>query len=258
MAEKHTGRALRAIDLNCDVGEGYGAWNIGNDEALLDIVTSANIACGGHAGDPSTMRRTTQLALERGVTIGAHVGYPDKQGFGRRTLGIDQQTLTDEVLAQLAALDMFTRAAGGRIAYVKPHGALYHADAAHADAVLDAMAIFDRTLPVLAAPNSALHHQARDREVEVILEGFTDRRYLADGSLAPRSVSGAVISCAREAAQQTLQICVERGVQDVNGGWLPLEVDSICVHSDTPQAVEIATSVVAALTEMSIECRSMV
>ncbi|MBM7516947.1 LamB/YcsF family protein [Nocardioides nitrophenolicus] len=257
LAATASGEAVRAIDLNCDVGEGYGAWAFGNDEALLDIVTSANIACGAHAGDPSTMRRTTELAVERGVAIGAHVGYPDRQGFGRRSLGIDHRELADEVLAQLGALQVFARAAGGRVAYVKPHGALYHADAAHAGAVLDAMEVFDPTLSLLAAPGSALHRQAGERGLEVVPEGFADRRYLADGRLAPRGEPGAVIDDPREAASQALQICCERGVRDIGGDWLPLAVASICVHSDTPGAVRIASSVVAALTEMGIACRTM-
>jgi UPF0271 protein len=242
------------VDLNADLGEGFGAWRLGDDEALLDVVTSANVACGFHAGDPVIMRRTCEQAAQRGVTIGAQVGYRDLAGFGRRRMDVAADELAADVLYQLGALAAFAEAAGTGVAYVKPHGALYNTavdDLVQAGAVAAAVATFDTALPLLALPGSALEHAAIRHGLPFVPEAFADRAYTPDGRLAPRHEPAALITDPAEAAAQALRI-VHGHVTALGGDRVPVRARSICVHGDTPDAVRIARAVRAALDEAGI------
>jgi 5-oxoprolinase (ATP-hydrolysing) subunit A len=243
------------VDINSDLGEGYGAWRMGDDDALLAVVTSANIACGFHAGDPQIMRRTAEVAAERGVAVGAHVSFPDRQGFGRRDLDIRPADVTDDVTYQIGALDAFARAAGSRVSYVKPHGALYNrmmVDEDLASAVVEALARFDGGLLLLALPGSAVGAVAERAGVPVVAEGFADRAYTADGKLVPRGQDGAVVSDIDEVARRAVRMAVSQTVTAIDGSEVALPVASLCVHGDTPDAVGIARGVRAALEEAGV------
>ncbi len=231
------------MDLNADLGEGFGAWRMADDDRLLDIVTSANVACGFHAGDPSTMRRVCAGAAARGVAIGAQVGYRDLAGFGRRRIDYATDELRDDLLYQIGALDAFARAAGTRVGYVKPHGALYNTavhDVDQATAVVAAAAAVDRSMPVLGLPGSALLRLAGDAGLRPVAEGFADRRYRPDGTLAPRSEPGALLTRADEVVGQALRLAGTG------------QVASLCLHGDTPGAVELARAVRAALLDAGV------
>ncbi len=211
---------MAAIDLNSDLGESFGVWKLGDDEAMLEVVTSANVACGFHAGDPSTLRAVCTAAVANGVSIGAQVAYPDLVGFGRRALDIDPFELRDVVLYQLGALDAFAQVAGGEVAYVKPHGALYHAtvhDPAQADAVVSAAAEYDPSLAVLGAPESYLLRAAEKAGLEPVAEAFADRAYLRDGRLVPRSEPDALVVDPAEVATRAVRLATEHVVMSVDG-----------------------------------------
>jgi UPF0271 protein len=244
------------IDLNSDVGEGFGNWRMGPDEALLEIVSSANVACGFHGGDPSWMRRTCDLAVRHAVTIGAHVGFPDLAGFGRRHLEMTVPDLTDAVLYQLGALDAFARASGDRVRYVKPHGALYHAAARredHAHAVVSAILQFGTPLAVVGPPGSELLAAATAAGLQGVVEGFADRAYDAEGRLAPRSEPGSVLTDPDAVARQSVALATGGAAAgEVGPGLLPAGVVSLCVHSDTPGAEQVARVVRAALEDVGI------
>ncbi|HET6876252.1 MAG TPA: 5-oxoprolinase subunit PxpA [Jatrophihabitans sp.] len=234
------------MDLNADLGEGFGAWSMGADEELLKIVTSANIACGFHAGDPSIMRRTVDIAAQNGVAVGAHVSYPDIRGFGRRDMDLPLEQVTDDVLYQIGALDSFARAAGTPVAYVKPHGALYNriaVDEEVAGAVALALARYDRPLPLLALPDSAAAKAAAQVGVRAVAEGFADRAYHPDGRLVSRHEGGAVITDPEAVAARAVAMARDGHVVTAGGERLMLEIDSLCVHGDSPGAVELARSV---------------
>ncbi|GGK64091.1 UPF0271 protein [Planomonospora parontospora subsp. parontospora] len=235
-----------AIDLNADLGEGYGIWRLGDDEALLDVVTSANVACGFHAGDPLTIRRTCEAAVARGVRIGAQVSYRDLAGFGRREMEVDPEELRAEVLYQLAAVDGVARAVGGRVSYVKPHGALYNRvcrDPEQAEAVAAAVADYDRSLPVLTLPGSAVHGVAARHGLATVAEAFADRAYTPAGTLVPRRSPGAVIHDPDAVAARAVRMATARTVVAADGSEIPVEPRSICVHGDTPGAVRLARAV---------------
>jgi UPF0271 protein len=241
-------RAKR-IDLNCDMGEGFGIYRFGEDEALLEAVTSANIACGFHAGDPSVMKRTVRLCLERGVAVGAHPGLPDLMGFGRRAMAVPADEIFDLVLYQIGALALIAAAEGAGLAHVKPHGALYHmasGDRAVAEAVAEAAAkasdAIGRPLMLFAPPGSELAAAGGRRGLVVVREAFADRRYAPDGSLAPRSAPGSVLA-AEEAARQALSIARDGTVTAAAGGRLQIEAGTICVHGDAPGAAATARAV---------------
>ena len=239
-----------AMDLNCDLGEGYGAWSHGDDAALLQVVTSANVACGFHGGDPRTLERTVAAAAGRGVAVGAQVSYPDLVGFGRRAMDVAPADLTADVLYQLGALEAFARVAGTRVRYLKPHGALYHrvaADPAQAAAVVEAVRRYDASLPVLGAPRSALAAAAARAGVPFVAEGFADRAYDAGGRLLPRGEPGAVLADPAAAARQAVRLAVEGRVTAVDGSEVDVDVRSVCLHGDTPGAAEMARAVRAAL-----------
>lgn len=234
------------IDLNSDLGEGYGPWVMGNDALVLDSVTSANIACGGHAGDPETMYKTLRLAADRGVTVGAHPGYADREGFGRRVIPMQPAEITRMVAAQVGALIALAGLAGSRVRYVKPHGALGNlaaADAEVADAIVLAVASVDRSLAVLAISGTRLEVAAQQEGLAVFSEIFADRAYLSNGHLMPRGQSGAVLHDAKEAADRLIDY-LKTGQMPVPGAEpIVLKADSICVHGDSPEAVEMAREV---------------
>ncbi|SDH00583.1 LamB/YcsF family protein [Klenkia brasiliensis] len=244
------------MDLNADLGEGFGAWTLGDDDALLEVVTSANVACGFHAGDPRTMRRVCERAVEHGVAIGAQVSYRDLPGFGRRFIDVDPDELTQDVVAQLGALSAFARVAGDRVRYLKPHGALYNAVVHHeeqAAAVVAAVVDVDASLPVLGLPGSAFLRLARDAGLTGVDEAFADRGYTPAATLVPRREPGAVLHDADEIAARCVAMATGRPVRDVDGGELRLAPASICVHGDTPGAVGIARRVRAELTAAGVE-----
>jgi UPF0271 protein len=240
------GAPATTVDLNADLGEGFGVWRLGDDDALLDVVTSANVACGFHAGDPSTMRRVCTRAAEAGVTVGAQVSYRDLAGFGRRFLDVDPAELADEVLYQLAALDGIARASGTDVGYLKPHGALYNAAVHHegqAQAVVDAVVAHDPTLPVLGLPGSALLRLADAAGLTTVAEGFADRGYTPQGTLVPRREAGALVEDPGEVAARAVRMAVEGVVVAVDGTAVELQVRSLCVHGDTPGAVYLAREI---------------
>ncbi|MEV4265971.1 5-oxoprolinase subunit PxpA [Kribbella sp. NPDC049584] len=246
------------MDLNADMGEGFGSWSMGDDSALLDVVTSANVACGFHAGDPSIMRRVTAEAVERGVAIGAHVGYADKPGFGRRFLDIEPAALRDEVVYQIGALDAFARIAGDRVRYVKPHGALYNTIGHHveqATAVVAAVAEYDKTLPVLGLPGSVWLRLAEDAGLTAVHEAFADRAYAPEGTLVSRREAGSVLHDADEIAARCTAMATGQPIRDSSGGSLLVDPTSICVHGDTPGAVDIARRVRGALEGAGVTLR---
>ncbi|MEW2429821.1 5-oxoprolinase subunit PxpA [Micromonospora sp. NPDC047644] len=243
------------MDLNADLGEGFGIWRLGDDEALLSLVTSANVACGFHGGDPSTMRRVCEGAARRGVAVGAQVGYRDLAGFGRRHIAYDFTELRDEVTYQLGALDAFCRLFRTRVRYLKPHGALYHAastDESQAAAVVAAVSGYDPELPVLCLPGSTLAQLAVGAGLPVVAEAFADRAYLPNGALVPRGTPGAVITDPEQIAERAARMATERSVVAVDGTVIPCSVDSICVHGDTPGAVSAAELVRATLIDADI------
>jgi UPF0271 protein len=239
----------RSIDLNADLGESFGAWTMGDDAAMLRLVTSANIACGFHAGDAVTMLATCRLAAEYDVTVGAHVSYRDLAGFGRRAMDVPPAELRAEVLYQLAALSGVARVAGTTVSYVKPHGALYNrivADREQADAVVSAVAAFDPSLALLGLAGSAASAAAADAGLAFVREAFVDRGYRADGSLVPRGQPGAVLS-GDAVASRAVRLATDGTVIADDGTRIRVEVDSLCVHGDTPGAVVMAEAVRSAL-----------
>jgi UPF0271 protein len=241
-----------SIDLNSDLGEGFGIWTLGDDDALLSVITSANVACGFHAGDPSIMRRVCERAVANGVAIGAQVSYPDLAGFGRRFMDIDPTELADAVLYQIGALHVFALAAGGEVSYVKPHGALYNAIVHHeaqARAVVDGVGRFAQRMPVLGLARSAFLRVAGAAGLRPCAEAFADRAYRADGSLVPRSEPGAVIHDAEAVVARVVEMAVAGTVTAVDGSIVHVAPVSICVHGDTLGAVDLATKVRRALAD---------
>jgi len=240
---------MAVIDINADLGEGFGVWTLGDDLALLPLVTSANVACGFHAGDPLIMRRVCAAAVAEGVTIGAQVSYRDLAGFGRREIDVAPEELTAEVLYQLAALDGIARACGGRVAYVKPHGALYNRivrDPVQAAAVVEAVTVYDPELPMLTLPGSKVYDVAG--RLTVIAECYADRAYTPEGTLVSRRKQGAVLHDPAEVAARAVRMATEGTVTAVDGSTIHLEARSLCVHGDTPGAVALATAIREALT----------
>jgi UPF0271 protein len=243
------------VDLNSDLGEGYGRWALGDDAAMLEVVTSANVACGFHAGDPATIERTVGTAVERGVAVGAQVSYPDLAGFGRREIDVAPGDLTADVLYQLGALEAFAKAAGSRVRYVKPHGALYNRiarDPVQAAAVVEAIRRYDPALPLLTLPGSAAMEAAREAGVPTVAEGFADRAYTGEGRLVSRREPGAVLHDPERVAARAVVMATEGRVETIDGGQVEVEVRSLCVHGDTPGAVDLARAVRAALEEAGV------
>lgn len=244
-----------SIDLNADLGEGFGRWSLTDDERLLTVVTSANVACGFHAGDAATMRRVCERAAALGVRIGAQVSYRDLAGFGRRAMDVPVGELTAEVAYQIGALEVFARAAGARVAYVKPHGALYNRvvrDEEQARAVVDGVLLADASLPVLGLPGSRLLELAGKAGLPVVPEAFADRAYTDEGTLVPRGLDGAVITEPGAVVARSVRLA-RSGVVDSHSGT-PVEVRarSLCLHGDTPGAVELARRVRDRLTASGV------
>jgi 5-oxoprolinase (ATP-hydrolysing) subunit A len=245
----HSDDHARMIDLNADLGEGFGIWRLGDDDALLAVVSSANVACGFHAGDPLTMRRVCALAAANGVAIGAQVGYRDLAGFGRRHIDIAPDELAADVLYQIGALDACARSSSSRVRYVKPHGALYHAaatDVGQAGAIADAVAAFGG-LPVLGLPDSALAKAVTDRGMPFVVEGFADRAYTPSGGLVSRPRAGAVIDDAARVVRRSVRLARNGEVEASDGTVVRVDARSLCLHGDTPNAAALARQVRAAL-----------
>lgn len=246
---------VAAVDLNSDLGESYGAWSLGDDEAMLELVTSANVACGYHAGDPSTLRSVCTAATARGVRIGAQVSYPDLVGFGRRHLAMAPDELRDAVLYQLGALDAFAQVAGTELAYVKPHGALYHAcidDPASAGAVVGAVREYDPSMAVLGLPDSELLRVADAAGLEPVAEAFADRAYQPDGTLVPRRHPDSVLTDPTDVAARAVRLVERHEIVAADGSVITVRARSICIHGDTPGAVALATAVREALERAGI------
>jgi len=238
------------LDLNADLGEGFGPWGTGDDGLLLRVISSANLACGFHAGDFSVMARTVDLALNCGVAVGAHPGYPDLQGFGRRTMGLSPREVRDAVLYQIGALEAFLRPRGARLNHVKPHGALYNAaaaDAALAEAVATAVRDFDPGLVLVGLSGSELVTVGEQMGLRVAREAFADRAYEADGRLTPRGGPGAVLDGTEEVVARVLRMVRLGRVRARTGEDLPLEAQTLCLHGDEPHAVAFAQEVRTAL-----------
>lgn len=250
------------IDINADAGESYGPWRMGADEHLFPSLTSVNVASGFHAGDPVTMRRTVDLAARHGVAVGAHPGFPDRDGFGRRDLAMSPDELRDAVLYQLGALDAFLRPAGGRLHHVKPHGALHHRivrDESAADAVARAIRDFDPELPfvVLAGPGGELMRRAgADHGLTLVPEAFPDRGYLASGHLAPRSRADALVTDPEAAAARAVRMATGEEIATVDGGVARLEARTLCIHGDNPGAAAIARAIRDALEAAGLDVRA--
>jgi 5-oxoprolinase (ATP-hydrolysing) subunit A len=243
------------IDLNADLGEGFGQWTLGDDDALLEVVTSANVACGFHAGDPTVLRRVCERAAERGVAIGAQVGYRDLAGFGRRFIDIAPEDLTNDVLYQVGALEAFARVAGTRVRYVKPHGALYNAIVHHeaqAAAVVDAVRRYDPSLPVLGLPGSRFLALAGEAGLTTVAEAFADRAYTPEGTLVSRREHGAVLHDAEEVAARCVRMATRGEVEAIDGSDVAVRPASLCVHGDSPGAVAMATRVRAELEQAGV------
>ncbi len=247
---------MPSIDLNADLGESFGTWTLGDDEAMLSIVTSANVACGFHAGDPRTILRTCRAAAENAVRIGAQVGYRDLAGFGRRFIDMEPADLTADVLYQMGALDGLAQAAGSAIAYVKPHGALYNAIVTHreqARAVVEAVRVYDPTLPVLGLPGSVFLREAREAGLRAVTEAFADRAYTPSGELVSRRDEGAVLSDPSVVAERVSTMVREGTVETIDGTTIRIDAQSICLHGDSPGAVEMARAVENILSENDID-----
>ena len=241
---------MKRIDLNCDMGEGFGAWTMGDDAALLDHVTSANIACGFHAGDPGTIHRTVKLALEKGVAVGAHPSLPDLQGFGRRTMNVSAQEAYDLLVYQVGALAGFATACGGKLSHVKAHGALYNMaakDAKLAQAIAQAVKDFDARLVLFGLAGSELVRAGEQAGLKTANEVFADRTYQADGSLTPRTQPDAMIQDSALALAQVRRMINEGKVKSINGPDIAVKADTLCIHGDEPNAVEFAMRIRAAL-----------
>lgn len=250
---------MTVIDLNSDVGESFGAWRMGDDAAIFRSVSSANVACGFHAGDPSTMARTCREAVTAGVAVGAHVAYRDLAGFGRRFLDCSPGELADDVLYQMGALDAMARSAGTRVAYVKPHGALYNTivhHEAHARAVVDAVKAFGGDLPLLLLPGSVSAEQAERAGLRAVTEAFADRAYTPQATLVSRREPGAVLHDAREVTERMVRLAEEGTLTAVDGSTIRVRADSICVHGDTPGSAAMAAEVRAGLERAGVEIQS--
>ena len=238
------------IDLNCDMGESFGPWRMGDDERVMRHITSANIACGAHAGDPTVMRRTVRLAAAAGVAIGAHPGFADLQGFGRREMQVDPAEIEDALIAQIGALTAIAKAEGAPVQHVKAHGALYNMavrDARLAAAIARAVKACDPALIMFGLPNSPMLDAGRAEGLRVAAEGFADRSYEPDGSLTPRSKPGAVIHDVDASVARAVRMAREGVVLTPDGRAVALRVQTICVHGDTPGAADLVARIAEAL-----------
>jgi 5-oxoprolinase (ATP-hydrolysing) subunit A len=250
---------VACIDLNADLGEGFGVWRLGDDDAMLGIVTSANVACGFHAGDPAGLLSVCRLAAERGVRIGAQVSYRDLAGFGRRFIDVTPADLLADVVYQIGALQGLAHAAGSAVSYVKPHGALYNTivtNREQAAAVADAVHAVDAGLPVLCLAGSAFFNEAQQRGLRTVPEAFADRGYRPDGQLVSRRERGAVLDDPQQIADRVAEMVTSGTVTAVDGSTITLQVESVCVHGDSPGAVRIASAVRDRLSTDGVELKA--
>ena len=250
---------VTAIDLNSDLGESFGAWTMGDDAAILKLVSSANVACGFHAGSPAALLLTLREAAQQGVAIGAHVSYPDLVGFGRRNMDVTRDELIADVIYQIGALQGLAKAAGTEVRYVKPHGALYNTiaqDERQALAVIDAILAIDPRLPLVGLAGSRVLDLAQEKGLRTIAEAFADRAYHANGTLVSRREAGSVLHDAKLIAQRMLQLITQGGVTSIEGQFTPIKADSICVHGDSPGAIEMARQIRNVLEEKGIAIRA--
>ncbi|ASJ02501.1 lactam utilization protein LamB [Thermococcus profundus] len=248
------------VDLNADLGESFGRYKLGLDEEVMNYITSANVATGWHAGDPLVMRKTVKLAKEKGVAVGAHPGYPDLLGFGRRYMRLSQEEARNYILYQVGALYAFVRAEGLKLQHVKPHGALYNAlvtEEELARGVIEGIADFDKNLIFVTLSGSRPAEIAEEMGVKVAHEVFADRAYNPDGTLVSRSKPGAVIEDREEIAERVISMVKDGGIKAINGEWIELKVDTICLHGDNPKAVEIAAHIRKVLEEEGIKVAPM-
>ncbi|MEV5537133.1 5-oxoprolinase subunit PxpA [Saccharopolyspora shandongensis] len=244
------------VALTTDIGEGYGRWTLADDEALLDVVTAANIACGFHAGDPGIMRRTCELSVEKNIAIGAQVSYRDLHGFGRRFIAYTRQELTDDLLYQMGALEVFARLAGGQIDYIRAHGALYNAAATiteHAQAIVDATKEYNADLPLLAQVGTETWRLGREAGLNVVAEAFVDRAYTPEGLLVPRTEPNAMLSDPEQASARAVEMVTEGVITAIDGTRISIEAEAILVHCDTTSAVDIARATRKALEAAGVQ-----
>jgi UPF0271 protein len=251
----------RTIDLNADLGEGFGRWSLGDDDALLEVITSANVACGFHAGDPTIMRRVCRSAVQQSVAVGAQVSYRDLAGFGRRPISMPAAELTDEIVYQIGGLDACARAEGTKVSYVKPHGALNNVSAVdpeQASAIVDAVRAVDATLPVLVLPGSELDQRARAAGLSTVPEAYPDRAYDVDGRLVSRRQPDAVLHDVDTITRRAVDLACRATVTSVDGTQLTVRARSLCLHGDNPAAVAAARSIAGALRERGVTLASFV
>ncbi len=247
---------MKKIDLNADAGESYGHWKMGADEALFPILSSVNLAAGFHAGDPLTMQKSVRLAKKHGVAVGAHPGFPDLVGFGRRDLAVTPDQAYTDVLYQIGALAAFLRVEGMKMHHVKPHGALYLQMVRNketAKAVAQAVKDYDPELPLVLLFGTPMEEAAREVGVRYVREAFPDRAYLSDGRLSPRSMAGSLIRDPQKAAERAVQMVLEGKIPALDGGEVAVQAETLCVHGDNPEAVEIARAVREALLAAGVE-----
>ena len=252
---------MGTVDLNADLGESFGVWRLGDDDAMLDVVTSANVACGFHAGDAATLAKTCRAAAARGVRIGAQVSYRDLAGFGRRFIDITPEDLIADVIYQIGALQALAHVAGSTVSYVKPHGALYNTivgNHGQARAVAEAVHAVDPGLPVLGLSGSVFFAEAQELGLRTVSEAFADRAYRSDGQLVSRRVPNAVLRDVEEIVDRVVSMVTAGRVAAVDGSTIPITVESVCVHGDSPEAVQIANAVRDRLRTDGVELRPFV
>jgi UPF0271 protein len=250
---------MHSIDLNCDMGESFGAWAMGNDAALMDYVSSVNVACGFHAGDASVIRKTIETAVVKGVAVGAHPSFPDLQGFGRREMVMSEREIYDVVLYQVSALKGICEASGAKLNHVKPHGALYNQaakDAVISRAIAEAVKAVDDNLIFYGLSGSFLISEAEKINLKTASEVFADRTYQTNGSLTPRSQPNALINETEKAVRQVLQMIQTQSVTAASGETIPIKAETVCIHGDGEHALEFARTIREKLNENNIKIRS--
>ncbi len=252
---------MASVDLNADLGESFGTWQLGDDDAMLGLVTSANVACGFHAGDPTTLRHSCEEAAKQSVRIGAQVGYRDLAGFGRRFIDVTQADLTADVIYQIGALQALALVAGSSVSYVKPHGALYNtivSNHGQARAVAEAVHAVDPSLPVLGLSGSVFFTEAQELGLRTVPEAFADRAYRSDGQLVSRRDRNAVLHDVEEIADRVASMVTAGRVAAVDGSTIPVTVESVCVHGDSPGAVQIANAVRERLVADGVQLKAFI